>query len=184
MRPRARLTVSTLLALLLAWQVFGQTMRTKPTPAAVTVTMCELLADPTAYRGKAVRFTAVYRQTGEDFTALECPGCRELLWRPRFEDSFDSCTAREVRDKFKLDMTLVVTVVGWLDYDTDAEGKPYGFSFRIACAEKAERVGRGSSYDLDLPKVKRLVNCGTPAAPKAEVKNDVSENLPQRTSQN
>ncbi|MDT5268685.1 MAG: hypothetical protein QOH49_871 [Acidobacteriota bacterium] len=183
MRPRARLIVSTLLTLLLAWQVCGQTMRTKPTPAAVTVTMCELFDDPAAYKGRAVRFTAVYRQAGEDLAALECPGCRDMLWQPHFEDSFDSCTAREVRDKFKLDVTLVVTVVGWLRYSINSEGKPYGFSFRMACAEKAERVGRGSSYDLDLPKVKRLVNCGSPTAPKAEEKKDAPNNLPQRTSQ-
>jgi hypothetical protein len=175
MRPRTTLTVTTLLALLAAWQAFGQASRTKPTPAVVNVTLCELLADPEAYGGRAVRFTAVYRQAGEDFAALECPGCRELLYRPRFEDTFDSCSPREARDKFKLDVTLVATVVGRLDYSTDAAGNPYGFSFRIACAEKAERVGRGSTSDLDLPKVKRLVNC---AIPKAEEKNDAPRNLP------
>jgi hypothetical protein len=175
MRPRTRLTLSTVLALLVACQVFAQSACTKPTPAAVNVTMCELFADPAAYRGRAVRFTAVYRQAGEDYAALECPGCHELLYQPRFEDTFDSCTPREVRNKFKLDVTLVATVVGRFDYSVNAEGKPFGFSFRIACAEKAERVGHGRTSDLDLPKVKRLVNC---AVPKAEEKNNAPRNLP------
>ena len=178
MRLRTRLTVTTLLALLAAYQTLAQSSRTKPTPAALNVTLCEVLADPAKYGGRAVRFTAVYRQSGEDFAALECPGCRDGLWQPRFEDSFDSCTPREVRKRFELDVTLVVTVVGRFDSGVDPQGRPYLTSFRMACAEKAERVGRGSTSDLDLPKVRRLVNCATKGAPAAEEKKDAPEDLP------
>lgn len=149
------------LALFVACQALGQS-RTKPTPAAVNVTICDVLADPAAYKDRAVRFTAVYRQAGEDFVALECPGCEGGLWRPHFEDTFDSCTPSEVREKFDLDVTLVVRVVGRVVYGVNDKGKPYVSSFRIACAEKAEKVGHGAGKDLERPKVKRLVNCAVP----------------------
>jgi len=132
-------------------------------PRAVVedATLCDLTANPKDYYQKVVRIRAVFRRAGEDHMGVECADCREYV-RPDFEDSFESCTKPGVLKKFRgkrFEVSIAATLIGKLDYSTTPEGKPFGFWFRIMCAEKAEIVGRGDSGDIYRPEVKRKVNC-------------------------
>jgi len=136
-----------------------------PPTVAEDTTLCDLIAHPKDYYQKVVRIRAVFRRAGEDFEGVECADCREWV-RPDFEEAFDSCTKPGVLKRFRgkrFDVTIVTTLVGKLDYSINAGGKPYGFWFRIMCAEKAEIVGRGHSDDVYRPEVRRMVGC-KPAA--------------------
>ena len=153
--------------------VFAKQSKSKSGEEIVDVNFCDLLENPSEYKDKTVRVTAIYSY-GFEFTKLYCPTCKRQkeIWVECSNDT-ENCIPKKFKNSFRekkygVGKTVKVTLVGKFNtYGSYGHMGSYPNQFLIQTVENAKTISNSGINYQDLPKKgKAKANCLTESKQK------------------